>query len=69
MDIFTLLTALISFNCQMGRGRTSTGMIAGAIIASIDSADDPTQLASDKADEDDDNDYSEETAYLNGMWL
>ena len=53
----------------MGRGRTSTGMIAGAIIASIDSADDPTQLAPDKADEDDDNDYSEETAYLNGMWL
>lgn len=42
-------------------------MIAGAIIASIDSADDPTRLAVDKADGGDNDDYSEETAYLNGM--
>jgi hypothetical protein len=51
----------------MGRGRTSTGMIAGSIIASIDSAEDAEQLAADKADGGLDDDYSEETAYMNGM--
>lgn len=32
------------FNCQMGRGRTTTGMIATTIIASIAMAEDPESL-------------------------
>ncbi|KAJ9126445.1 hypothetical protein QFC24_002188 [Naganishia onofrii] len=59
------------FNCQMGRGRTSTGMIAGSIIASIESAPDATQLGAEKTEDDKEEaeaDYSEEAAYMNGEY-
>lgn len=52
----------------MGRGRTSTGMIAGSIIASIDEAADAAQLGADKKEESEDADFSEEAAYMNGMF-
>lgn len=41
-------------------------MIAGAIIASIDEADDAAKLGADKKEEAEDADFSEEAAYMNG---
>lgn len=54
------------FNCQMGRGRTTTGMIAASLIASIAKEDmnDPA-LFEDEAEEIDLN-MPEEGQYLNG---
>lgn len=52
------------FNCQMGRGRTTTGMIATTIIASIAMVDDPELLlASEPRLE---RDLTEREAYLAG---
>jgi hypothetical protein len=54
-----------SFNCQMGRGRTTTGMVAASLIATIRAG------KTDVEDKDDRNDttgmdLAEETQYLNG---
>lgn len=51
------------FNCQMGRGRTTTGMIASSIIASISKVDDVSKLVVEKVVE---GDVSEKEAYLAG---
>ena len=59
------------FNCQMGRGRTTTGMAAASIISTVASRD----VAQDPLDEDgrshspiqyDTYDGFDESAYLNG---
>ncbi|WVR08265.1 hypothetical protein IAU60_005312 [Kwoniella sp. DSM 27419] len=57
------------FNCQMGRGRTTTGMTVAALIATIESEDEGI----DPAVSDDDMDESEEgmpeaTQFLNGEY-
>jgi hypothetical protein len=57
-----------SFNCQMGRGRTTTGMVAASLIATIRAGKTDVE---DKDDSDDWNDttgmdLAEETQYLNG---
>jgi hypothetical protein len=47
-------------------------MIAGSIIASIESAPDATQLGAEKTEDDKEEaeaDYSEEAAYMNGKTL
>lgn len=58
----------------MGRGRTTTGMAAASLIATI-AREDMDQLA---ADGDDDNEFGQEdvdsaehdaAAYLHGKWL
>jgi hypothetical protein len=56
------------FNCQMGRGRTTTGMTAAALIATI-AREDMTLEGDINADEEVDNGGSEEpeaTQFLNG---
>lgn len=59
------------FNCQMGRGRTTTGMIAASLIATI-ATETKEELARDEAtdpeDEDDLLDLEDETQYLNGEY-
>lgn len=57
------------FNCQMGRGRTTTGMIAASLIATIAEEDmsDPA-LFEEEGDDDVDLDMPEEAQYLNGEW-
>lgn len=55
------------FNCQMGRGRTTTGMIAASLIATIAEEDmsDPALFEEDM-DGETDTDMPEEAQYLNG---
>lgn len=55
------------FNCQMGRGRTTTGMIAASLIATIAEEDmsDPALFEED-VDGETDVDLPEEAQYLNG---
>ncbi len=60
-----------SFNCQMGRGRTTTGMITASLIATIardDTSDEVYQSDEETEDEDDDDDVDldEAAQYLNG---
>ena len=54
------------FNCQMGRGRTTTGMVAASLIATIATED----MTLESVDEDDEVHESGEMAemnqYLNG---
>ncbi len=67
------------FNCQMGRGRTTTGMIASSIIASILSTSDPSTIAGDSTDgsalsdmtvsTNSDSDLNEERAFRSGKSL
>ncbi|CAK9780633.1 hypothetical protein CC85DRAFT_329266 [Cutaneotrichosporon oleaginosum] len=59
------------FNCQMGRGRTTTGMIAASLIATIareDTSDEVYQSDEETEDEDDDVDLDEAAQYLNGEY-
>lgn len=48
----------------MGRGRTTTGMIASSIIASIEDAEDLDDIIGET--DDSDQDITEERAFLNG---
>lgn len=62
------------FNCQMGRGRTTTGMISACLVATIASWDGTTDLLNVHQIEADDHELpydtldgpSEEEAYLQG---
>ena len=56
-----------SFNCQMGRGRTTTGMIAASLIATIQRPD-ALALADSGADdiEQDDGTSPESVQFANG---
>lgn len=50
------LTRAVSFNCQMGRGRTTTGMVASSLVYSL--------LMTDLADELDDRGLTQSTVAL-----
>ena len=62
------------FNCQMGRGRTTTGMVSACLVATIASWDGTTDLLSAQQFEADTDELpydtldgpSEEEAYLQG---
>ena len=61
------------FNCQMGRGRTTTGMVTACLIATVHDAERPEEtLRAPDEDEDTDTYYdsvdgpSEEEVYLQG---
>jgi hypothetical protein len=55
------------FNCQMGRGRTTTGMIVASLIATIRQNDMSVEYADDLAEEEDEDGHaSEATQYLMG---
>lgn len=56
-----------TYNCQMGRGRTSSGMIAASITASI-MADVHIGLGESETLSPVETDWTEERAYLNGEW-
>lgn len=60
------------FNCQMGRGRTTTGMSAACMIATIANCDMAAEMAADEAaaaDETvDEDDMEDETQFLNGEY-
>lgn len=60
-----ILTDKTRFNCQMGRGRTTTGMIAASLIARI-TLENNCDDSHPSAEESDDEDMQEETQYLNG---
>lgn len=58
-----------SFNCQMGRGRTTTGMVAASLIATVASED--TERLLEQADgeaEHESGEMAESKQYLNGEW-
>ena len=58
-----------SFNCQMGRGRTTTGMVAASMIATVASED--TERLLEQADgeaEHESGEMAESKQYLNGEW-
>lgn len=55
-----------TFNCQMGRGRTTSGMILANITASIVS-NVKHNIEAQEAYEAQQDDVSEERAYLNGQ--
>jgi hypothetical protein len=59
-------SADFTYNCQMGRGRTSSGMITASIAASIMAGVEDVQHDVDSDLTASDGDWSEETAYLNG---
>ncbi|OCF37043.1 hypothetical protein I316_00947 [Kwoniella heveanensis BCC8398] len=57
------------FNCQMGRGRTTTGMTVAALIATIASDDQVLEMEYDEEGEGDDLEgMPERTQYLNGEY-
>ena len=58
-----------SFNCQMGRGRTTTGMVAASLIATITTEDMTLESVADLDDyesHDEDGMTAEATQFLNG---
>lgn len=60
-------TDWVSFNCQMGRGRTTTGMIVASLIATIqleELADSQDLLDGEYTD----GDSTDASQYLNGEW-
>jgi hypothetical protein len=58
------------FNCQMGRGRTTTGMIVASLIATIRMDDMKAESAEDLLDEsyDDDGHSTDSEQYLAGEY-
>nr|XP_031859044.1 uncharacterized protein CI109_005550 [Kwoniella shandongensis]KAA5526116.1 hypothetical protein CI109_005550 [Kwoniella shandongensis] len=59
------------FNCQMGRGRTTTGMTVASLIATIATDDHAFEVFSSASEEEDDEDLDqvpEATQYLNGEY-
>jgi hypothetical protein len=61
---------MISFNCQMGRGRTTTGMCVAALIAAIEhgTADDQDEDDEEEENEQDEADLnSDEVQYMKGQ--
>jgi hypothetical protein len=56
-----------TYNCQMGRGRTSSGMITACIAASIMHGVEDIQSEEEADLTASESDWSEERAYLNGM--
>nr|KIR85732.1 hypothetical protein I308_03840 [Cryptococcus tetragattii IND107] len=58
------------FNCQMGRGRTTTGMTIASLIATITSNDSAFDggFLSDEEEEEDEEAVAEATQYLNGEY-
>ncbi|BEI83204.1 hypothetical protein CcaverHIS002_0310720 [Cutaneotrichosporon cavernicola] len=62
------------FNCQMGRGRTTTGMIAASLIATIAREETSAEVyesdgeSEDRESEDDEVDLDEAAQYLNGEY-
>lgn len=70
----------MAFNCQMGRGRTTTGMVVGCLVSAIyHKSGDPMQALNDLAksrddhkveeeEDDDDDDDDSSNPYLNGEY-
>lgn len=57
------------FNCQMGRGRTTTGMIVASLIATIQMDNLPSEIADDLLDESYDPGHGTEAEqYLDGEY-